>query len=458
MASTKARNASVAYNMRAVGGLLGGERQLANFKKLRFENKYKDVPPEEKEALFLKETVDEFALPEAEDTERLHKVRQATAARQFEALQALPKFGVATYANTKETDPDLAEKAIRGWAHLLEGQDGHEALCEARKELDGLLEGAKRLPPPLARTGARMHQGVSREDEWRVIGLGRLDNVKLHAAFVDAKARGSTVELVGVEDPHMGRLAMDAWFDLLAHAQCHADSEALRAAIRAHIAGDPPSLPGTPPKVSRQPGFKGTPEQPLPPAAPVPAPAPAEQTPPPLELELPVYTGTYDEPQTTTWAFQKDDEEPAAPAPAEQTPNAKPAPEAPPEQPRPVLTVNVEVATKPLGAGKNLEAALDAAEGNDTPQDSARIEYLKELTMQQAVHEAKSREWDLSITYIRCPPGHHFIDDEGHIAPNEKKRKRPDSPPTEKKAKTLTNVDHELNEEAGTTCPPPVAA
>lgn len=299
MASTKARNASVAYNMRAVGGLMGAERQLANFKKLRFQNKYKDVPEKQKQALYLEETVNEFALTEAEDTERLHKVRQAAAARQFEALQALPKFGVATYANTKETDPDLAEKAIRAWAHVLEGQNGHGALCEARKELDGLLEGAKCPLPPL--TGDR-------------------------------------------------------------------------------------SQPATPPKVSRQLGFKGTPEQPLPPM-----------------------TRTHAVEQTT-WAFQEDDEEPAPeapappPSPAEQTPNAKPAPEAPPEQPRPVLTVDVAAATKPLGAGKNLETALNAA-------------------------EEKPREWDLSITYIRCPPGHHFIDDEGHIAPNEKKRKRQDSSP-----------------------------
>lgn len=264
LASTKARNPSVGYNMRAVA--LGGSdwRQLMNFKKLRFGNKYRDVPEAEKQALYLRETVDEFALTEAEDAERLHKVRQAAAARQFEALQALPKFGVTTYANTTETDPDLAEKAIRVWAYLLEGQNGHEALCEARKELDGLLEGAKCLPPP----------------------------------------------------------------------------------------------------------------------APVPAPAPAEETPPPppLELELPVFTGTYDVPQTT-WPFQEDDEEAPAPAPtpapppspepapepaqepAEQTPNAKPAPEAPPEVQHPALTVNVEAATtKSLVAGKNLEAALNAAE------------------------------------------------------------------------------------------------
>lgn len=290
LASTKARNASVGYNMRAVA--FGGSdwRQLVNFKKLRFGNKYKDVPEAEKQALYLQETVDEFALTEAEDTERLHKVRQAAAARQFETLQALPKFGVATYANTKETDPDLAEKAIRAWAFLLEQAlcEGHGALCEARKELDGLLEGAKCLPPP----------------------------------------------------------------------------------------------------------------------APVPAPAPAEETPLPLELELPVFTGTYDAPQTT-WAFQEDDEEAPAPAPApppspepapapapepaqepaEQTPNAKPAPEAPPEVQHPALTINVEAATtKSLIAGKNLEAALNAAEDPCADKEKKRKRSEEEREADRSKH------------------------------------------------------------------------
>ena len=44
----------------------------------------------------------------------------------------------------------------------------------------------------------------------------------------------------------------------------------------------------------------------------------------------------------------------------------------------------------------------------------------------QHKREEEPREWDLSITYTRCPPGHHFIDDEGHIALNEKKRQRAD--------------------------------
>jgi hypothetical protein len=146
LASMKARNASVSYNMRAVGGAMGGWRMLGNFQKIRFEHKYKDVPEEQKEALYLQETVDEFELP-PEDTARLHRLRAAPLARQYDAVKALPKCGVATFANAKETDPELSHKAIRGWAHVLEGQAGEQALREARKELDGLLEGT-RLPPP----------------------------------------------------------------------------------------------------------------------------------------------------------------------------------------------------------------------------------------------------------------------------------------------------------------------
>jgi len=43
---------------------------------------------------------------------------------------------------------------------------------------------------------------------------------------------------------------------------------------------------------------------------------------------------------------------------------------------------------------------------------------------------ASFQSWDTSITYIRCPKGYHFIDDEGHISPKAKhggsgkKRKR----------------------------------
>jgi hypothetical protein len=146
LASMKARNPSVAYNMRAVGGAMGGWRMLGNLRKIRFEHKYKDVPEEQKEALYLQETVDEFELP-PEDTARLHQLRTASLARQYDAVKALPKCGVATFANAKETDPELSHKAIRGWAHVLEGQAGEQALREARKELDGLLEGTN-LPPP----------------------------------------------------------------------------------------------------------------------------------------------------------------------------------------------------------------------------------------------------------------------------------------------------------------------
>jgi len=146
LASMKARNPSVSYNMRAVGGLLGASRMLGSLKRVRFENKYKDVPERDKAALYLEEIVGDFELKAAEDTERLHKVRQAATARQFDVLQALPKFGVATYANTKETDPELAERAIRGWAYVLEALDGDPTFCEARKELDGLVERADHTP------------------------------------------------------------------------------------------------------------------------------------------------------------------------------------------------------------------------------------------------------------------------------------------------------------------------
>lgn len=249
---------------------------LGHFKKLRFAHKYKDLPEEQKEALYLQEIVDEFAF-EPEDTARLHQLRTATDARKYEALRALPKFGVATYSSVKETDPELAEKAIRCWAYLFDGPNGQQALCEARKELDGIVEGA-------------------------------------------------------------------------------------------NLAGNPPS-PSTPPKLDRQPGFKGTP----PPPAPVPAPALVEETPPPLAL--PEMTRTYDVPQTT-FAF----DELAAPSPAEATPDTKPAPEAPPEVQHPTLTVNVEVATNPLGgAGKNLEAALNAT-------DSSGVKRKRKDPPKESVH------------------------------------------------------------------------
>jgi len=433
-----------------------GDKQVAMLKKIRFENKYKDVPKEQKEALYLQDIVEEFKF-EAQDTARLHQVRTAAAARQFEALQALPKFGVGTYTNTKETDPILAEKAIRSWAYLLEGRDGEQALCEARKELDGILESAKCLPPLPPRQGARLCLGISQEDEQLVLQLDyRLSKPQKLQAYDDARNRGAKFAECSADNPQLARYMLDAWFELLMCAADEPARQVLRDAIHHRLTGNPPE-PSTPPVVSRQPGFIGTPEQPLPPAAPVPAPAPAEETPPPLEL--PPMTRTYDEPQTE-WAFQEEQEPPMImdplaakthpmpvekefanlteeqdaaavapapapspePVPAEQTPDAKSAPEAPPAVQHPALTVNVEAATDgnhaAVTASKNLEAALNAV-------------------------EEKPREWDLSITYIRCPPGHHFIDDEGHIAPNEKKR--PVAP---------THVDHELNEEAGTTCPP----
>ena len=140
------RNSTAIYNARAIEGSRSDQRMLGRFKKLRFAHKYKDLPEEQKEALYLQEIVDEFAF-EPEDTARLHQLRTAADARKYEALRALPKFGVATYSNVKETDADLAEKAIRGWAYLFEGQNGQQALCEARKELDGLVEGANGDPP-----------------------------------------------------------------------------------------------------------------------------------------------------------------------------------------------------------------------------------------------------------------------------------------------------------------------
>ena len=384
-----------------------GDKNVAIFKKLRFEHKYKDVPEDQKEALYLQEIVNEFGFKQ-EDTERLHKVRQAAAARQFEALQALPKFGVGTYTNTKETDPILAEKAIRAWAYLLEGRDGEQALCEARKELDGILESAKCLPPLPPRQGARLCLGISQEDEQLVLELDyRLSKPQKLQAYDDARNRGAKFAECSADNPQLARYMLDAWFELLMGTETPAARQALRDAIGAHLANGPPE-PSTPPVVSRQPGFIGTPEQPLPPAAPVPAPAPAEETPPPLVL--PPMTRTHAVEQTE-WAFQEEAETPApvapapSPEPAEQTPNAKSAPEAPPPVQHPALTVNVEAATDgnhaAVTASKNLEAALNAA-------------------------EEKPREWDLSITYIRCPPGHHFIDDEGHIAPNKKKRLRAD--------------------------------
>ena len=383
-----------------------GDKQVAMFKKLRFANKYKHLSEDEKEAQYLLDIVEEFKF-EAQDTARLHQLRTAAAARQFEAIQALPKFGVGTYTNTKETDTELAEKAIRAWAFLLEGREGERALCEARKELDGILESATCLPPLPPRQGARLCLGISQEDEQLVLELDyRLSRPQKLQAYDDARNRGAKFAECSADNPQLARYMLDAWFELLMGTDTPADRQAMRDAICAHLANGLPK-PSTPPVISRQPGFIGTPEQPLPPAAPVPAPAPAEETPPPLAL--PPMTRTYDVPQTE-WAFQEDSPAPAPPAPApspeaaEQTPDAKAAPEAPPEVHHPALTVNVQAANgnnTAVTASKNLEAALNAVQDNP-------------------------REWDLSKTYERCPPGHHFVDEEGHVAPNDKKRKRAD--------------------------------
>lgn len=341
------RNSTVIYNARAIEGSRSDQRMVGHFKKLFFSHKYKDLPEEQKEAQYLLDLVEEFKFKEVQDTARLHQLRTAAHARQYDALQALPKFGVATYSNVKETDPELAEKVIRGWAYLLEGQNGQEALCEARKELDGIVEGANPPPRP-ERKGARKCFGVSEADEALVSSLCQLPNVQICQALCDAQAKGSKVTLVDPDHRELTRRTEEAWFELLMEAKDEDARQPLRDAIRAHLAGNPPS-PSTPPKLDRQPGFKGTP----PPPAPVPA--LVEETPPPLAL--PEMTRTHDVPQTT-WAFEEL-------APAEQTPDAKPPPEAPPEVQHPTLTVNVAVANVGNGAAtasKNLEAALKATE------------------------------------------------------------------------------------------------
>ena len=38
----------------------------------------------------------------------------------------------------------------------------------------------------------------------------------------------------------------------------------------------------------------------------------------------------------------------------------------------------------------------------------------------ESEEEGEFQQWDTSLTYIRCPKGYHFIDDEGHISPNAK--------------------------------------
>lgn len=81
-----------------------------------------------------------------QDAARLRQLSMISAARKCEALRALPKFGMTTFAGVNETDSDLDDKVIRGWTYLLEGRDGAQALSEARKEFDRLVEGGLSSP------------------------------------------------------------------------------------------------------------------------------------------------------------------------------------------------------------------------------------------------------------------------------------------------------------------------
>ena len=80
--------------------------------------------------------VDEFKF-NIQDTALLEKLNYLSDARKYEALQALPKFGVTTFAQVKETNPEMAEKTIRGWAYVLKNNTLSTA---AREELNGLVK------------------------------------------------------------------------------------------------------------------------------------------------------------------------------------------------------------------------------------------------------------------------------------------------------------------------------
>ena len=59
-------------------------------------------------------------------------------------------------------------------------------------------------------------------------------------------------------------------------------------------------------------------------------------------------------------------------------------------------------------------------------QRNLRLNELKEARKKTEAKEPVEevfREFDTSITYIRCPKGYHFIDDEGHIARNKKRER-----------------------------------
>ena len=77
-------------------------------------------------------------------------------------------------------------------------------------------------------------------------------------------------------------------------------------------------------------------------------------------------------------------------------------------------------------------------------QRNLRLHELKEAQKREEGEEEKAKEkakepveeedWDTTITYIRCPKGYHFIDDEGHIARNKKREREDDKTDAEKDA------------------------
>ena len=285
--------------------------------------------------------IDGLKLP-PEDTARLLLLLKGSSSRQFDAIRAVSGFGVTTYSKVKEADADLPEQAIRAWAYLLEGPDGHQSLCEARKMIDCINEKGLALPPAPTREGARRCLGISKADEERVCTLDyQLSKPQKHQAYNDARARGAKFAECAAEDPNLARHMLDAWFELFLAAKDEAARDELRGAIHAHLASPVP--------IHRQNACKD------PEAVPVTAPAAA-----PAPLELPELEHTYNGEPQTTWAFQeKDDGDDAAPEPVAPTPDAKADPSEPPEAVRPNLTVEVELATI---AGRNLEEALAAAD------------------------------------------------------------------------------------------------
>ena len=323
--------------------------------------------------------IDGLKLP-PEDTARLLLLLKGSSSRQFDAIRVVSGFGVTTYSKVKEADADLPEQAIRAWAYLLEGPDGHQSLCEARKMIDCINEKGLVLPPRPTREGARRCIGISKADEEHVCSLDyQLSKPQKHQAYNDARARGAKFAECAAEDPNLARHMLDAWFELFLAAKDEAAREELRGAIYAHLTSPVP--------IHRQNACKD------PEAVPVTAPAAA-----PAPLVLPKIERTYNGAPQTEWAFQeKDDGDDAAsdgsvspvrypsevcdglpsprwrqdepapvPEPVAPTPDAKVDPSEPPEAVRPTLTVEVELATI---AGRNLEAAL--AEADDRKRKSS---------------------------------------------------------------------------------------